>query len=199
MSQLTVVQDPPIAIAGLVADIQNRTIQSFISAEEGPDATGATQPSTNDETYDLTADDTLVVTTVIDGVTLVSTLLVEVGDVVDIDAVTIAELIALVATVMIGIIAPFVSWLGARNFSPNFLTYLIGRGIIVFSRSVHELIWALFFVIAVGLGPLPGILALSMRGIGFVSKVVAEEVETMDMKPVEAIRATGASTLKVSA
>jgi phosphonate transport system permease protein len=106
-------------------------------------------------------------------------------------------LMAFVATLVIGLLVPPVIWLAARNISPNILTYLLGRGIVIISRSVHELVWALFFVIAVGLGPLAGIMALSMRGIGFVSKVVSEEVEDIDLKPVEAIRATGASTLKV--
>jgi len=106
-------------------------------------------------------------------------------------------LMAFVATVVIALVAPVVIWFSARNVTPNVVTYYIGRAIIVISRSVHELIWALFFVIAVGLGPLAGILALSMRGIGFVSKVTAEETEAIDLKPIEALRATGANPLKV--
>lgn len=106
-------------------------------------------------------------------------------------------LMAFFATVIIGIVAPPVAWLAARNISPNTVTYVIGRGIIVISRSVHELVWALFFVIAVGLGPLAGILALGLRGIGFVSKVTAEETEAIDVRPIEALRATGASPLNV--
>lgn len=106
-------------------------------------------------------------------------------------------LMAFLATLIIGLIVPLVAWLASRNISPNIVTYLLGRAIIIISRSVHELIWALLFVIAVGLGPLAGVLALSMRGIGFVSKVVAEEIESIDLKPVEAIRATGAGPLNV--
>ena len=75
---------------------------------------------------------------------------------------------------------------------PNIVFYFIGRAIIIITRSVHELVWAIIFVIAVGLGPLAGILALGIRGIGFVSKVVSEEIEAIDMGPVDAMRATGA-------
>lgn len=106
-------------------------------------------------------------------------------------------LMAFLATLAIGFLVPPVAWLAARNVSPHPLAYLLGRGIIVLTRSVHELVWGLLFVVAVGLGPLAGILALSMRGIGFVAKVVAEEAEAIDPRPVEAIRATGANGLKV--
>lgn len=106
-------------------------------------------------------------------------------------------LMAFVATLLIGFLVLPVIWFSARNLTPHPIVYLLGRAIIVLSRSIHELIWGLLFVIAVGLGPLAGILALAMRGIGFVSKVVAEEVEAIDLRPVEAIRATGASNLKV--
>lgn len=100
MSQTSITQDPPVAKAGHVADIRPRTIGSYISAEEGPDATGATLVSSVDETYDLADGDTLVVR--INGED--HTLTVETGDVSDIDAVTIAELIALVATDLPGVV-----------------------------------------------------------------------------------------------
>lgn len=106
-------------------------------------------------------------------------------------------LMAFMATLLIGILVLPVIWMSAVNVTPHPIFYFAGRCIITISRSVHELIWALLFVVAVGLGPLPGILALAMRGIGFVTKVVAEEVEAIDLKPVEAIRATGASNMKV--
>jgi phosphonate transport system permease protein len=106
-------------------------------------------------------------------------------------------IIAVFSTLIIGIICLPVIWLSSKNITPHKVTYILGRVVIVISRSVHEIIWGLIFVIAVGLGPLPGILALSMRGIGFVAKVVSEEVEAIDPNPVEAVRATGASPLKV--
>lgn len=106
-------------------------------------------------------------------------------------------IIAIFSTIAAGIICLPVIWISSVNITPHRLAFWMGRLIIVTSRSVHEIIWGLIFVIAVGLGPLPGILALSIRGIGFVAKVVAEEVEAIDLKPVEAIRATGANALKV--
>ena len=106
-------------------------------------------------------------------------------------------LIAFLATVMIAVFVPPVVWLASRNITPNIVFYFIGRAIIIITRSVHELVWAIIFVIAVGLGPLAGILALGIRGIGFVSKVVSEEIEAIDMGPIEAVKATGANTFKV--
>jgi phosphonate transport system permease protein len=106
-------------------------------------------------------------------------------------------LMAFVATLLIAVLVIPLIWISAVNVTPHPILYYFGRVIIIVSRSVHELIWALLFVIAVGLGPLPGVLALAMRGLGFVSKIVAEEVEAIDLKSVEAIRATGAGNLKV--
>ena len=65
------------------------------------------------------------------------------------------------------------------------------------SRSVHEIIWALIFVGAVGLGALPGILALAFRSVGFISKIISESIEGADKKPIEAIRAAGGSGFDV--
>src|SRR5690606_8506341 len=106
-------------------------------------------------------------------------------------------LMAFFATLIIAVLVPPIVWLSAANISPNRFTVLIGRGIVIGSRSIHELVWGLLFVIAVGLGPLAGILALGVRGIGFVAKIVAEEVEDIDTKPIEALRAAGAGPLKV--
>jgi phosphonate transport system permease protein len=106
-------------------------------------------------------------------------------------------LMALFSTLIIAVVVPPVVWLSAANISPNRFTMLLGRAIVVCSRSIHELVWGLLFVIAVGLGPLAGILALGIRGVGFVAKIVAEEVENIDQKPIEALRAAGAGPLKV--
>lgn len=91
-----------------------------------------------------------------------------------------------------------VAWLGAANVTPSkHLLYPIGRFLMVLSRSVHEIIWALIFVSAVGLGALPGILAIAMRSVGFISKITAEAIENIDRKPVEAIRAVGGNNFQV--
>lgn len=106
--------------------------------------------------------------------------------------------IAVLSTMMTGLMSVPVIWLASRTITPHVATYVLGRGIIVVSRSVHEIVWALVFVIAVGLGPLAGILALSVRGIGFVAKVVSEKIETLDRRPIEAVRATGANMAQVA-
>jgi phosphonate transport system permease protein len=91
-----------------------------------------------------------------------------------------------------------VAWLGAANVTPSkTILYPIGRFLMVLSRSVHEIVWALIFVSAVGLGALPGILAIAMRSVGFISKITAEAIENIDAKPVEAIRAVGGNQFQV--
>ena len=67
----------------------------------------------------------------------------------------------------------------------------------VVSRSVHEIVWALIFVSVVGLGALPGILAIAMRSVGFISKITAEAIENIDKNPVETIRAVGGNEFQV--
>ncbi len=91
-----------------------------------------------------------------------------------------------------------VAWLGARNIAPYApITYPIARGLMTISRSVHEIVWALIFVSAVGLGALPGILAIAFRSIGFISKLTAEAIEDVDPKPLEAIKAVGGTQYQV--
>lgn len=107
--------------------------------------------------------------------------------------------IAIISTVFTAIISIPIIVIAADNITINKITYNIGRIIIILSRSIHEIVWGLIFVIAVGLGPFAGVLALGIRGIGFVAKVVAEEVENIDMKPLEAMRSAGANKLKVVA
>ena len=74
-----------------------------------------------------------------------------------------------------------VAWLGAVNVTPSkTVLYPLGRFLMVISRSVHEIVWALIFVSAVGLGALPGVLAIAMRSVGFISKITAEAIENID-------------------
>jgi len=107
-------------------------------------------------------------------------------------------LIAFWGTTIATVIAMPVAYFAARNVTPYYpITYPLARGIIVLSRSVHELIFALIFVSALGLGPLPGILALGIRSIGFLAKTTAEAIENADRRPVEAMQATGANAFVV--
>jgi len=89
-------------------------------------------------------------------------------------------------------------WFGAYNMTPSrrFL-YPVARLMTIGARAVHETIWAILFVTIVGFGMMAGVLALTMFCIGFAGKLFAEEIEGIDMGPVEAIRSTGASQLSV--
>ncbi|MGI9411192.1 MAG: phosphonate ABC transporter, permease protein PhnE [Hyphomicrobiaceae bacterium] len=89
-------------------------------------------------------------------------------------------------------------WFGALNISPfPPITYPIARLAMTLSRSIHEIVWALFFVAAVGLGALAGVLAIAVRSVGFIAKMSAESIEDLDPRPVEAIRAVGGNPFQV--
>ena len=98
---------------------------------------------------------------------------------------------------VIGVIISIPVALGAaKNISPLPIYYLC-RGIIILARSFQEVIIAILFVVMIGLGPLAGILTLSFTSIGFIAKLLAEEIEGIDSSQVEAIKATGGSWLQV--
>jgi phosphonate transport system permease protein len=107
-------------------------------------------------------------------------------------------LMATMGTLVGLVLAVPVAWLGAMNISPlGRTTYAIGRGLMTLSRSVHEVVWALVFIAAVGLGALAGVLAMGIRSIGFISKTVAEAIEDVNPGPVEAMRAVGANRFQI--
>lgn len=91
------------------------------------------------------------------------------------------------------------AFLGARNVAGGGALYLLARGIMDVLRGLPELVLALVFVSALGLGPLPGILALALHTAGVVGKLLSEAIETVDPAQVEAVRATGAHPLLVVA
>jgi phosphonate transport system permease protein len=91
-----------------------------------------------------------------------------------------------------------ISWCASFNVTPNKrFTYPIARFIIMLSRSVHEMIWGIIFVIIIGYGMLPGVLALTMWCIGFAGKLFSEEIESINMGQVEAIRSAGGNAIQV--
>jgi phosphonate transport system permease protein len=83
----------------------------------------------------------------------------------------------------------------ARNVAPAWL-YLLCRAIIAVSRSFQEVIIAILFVALFGFGPFAGFLTLCFATIGFLSKLLAEDIEDIDPGPAEAVRATGASWMQ---
>lgn len=91
------------------------------------------------------------------------------------------------------------SVLAASNVTPSRYVYFFARGIIGFTRAVPDLVWALFFVTAVGLGPFPGGLALAVHSLGMLGRLFAETIEHMDMAPIDALSLTGARRLQIIA
>ena len=91
-----------------------------------------------------------------------------------------------------------VAFLAARNTTPSvWLVRPIALFIIVASRSINSLIWALLLVSIIGPGVLAGVIAIGLRSIGFVAKLMYEAIEEIDGKQVEAVQATGASPAQV--
>jgi len=84
--------------------------------------------------------------------------------------------------------------LSARNVAPAWIVQPVRRLMDVF-RSINELIIALVFIAAVGLGPLAGVMALAVHTTGVLAKLFSEAVEAVDDGPVEGVRATGAVPL----
>jgi phosphonate transport system permease protein len=101
-------------------------------------------------------------------------------------------LISYVGTASGAVVGFALSFLAAENTSPSpWLRFLVKRSM-EFCRTVPDIVFALIFVIAFGLGPMAGVLALMIHSIGALGKQYAEMVENIDMKPVESVRSTGA-------
>lgn len=107
--------------------------------------------------------------------------------------------IATVGTVMGIVIAFPLAFLAARNTTPHPALRAVALAIIVSSRSINALIWAMLLVTIVGPGSFAGMLAIALRSIGFVGKLVYEAIEEIHPTPVEALSATGAGRGQVLA
>ena len=103
---------------------------------------------------------------------------------------TLGTIIALVLSVPVALLA-------ARNVTPSPTLNLVAKFILVSSRSVNSLIWALLFVAVFGPGALAGTLAIAFRSIGFVGKLFGEACEEANRGSIEALRAAGAPWLSV--
>lgn len=101
--------------------------------------------------------------------------------------------IAVLGTMVAVVLAMPVAYVGARNVTPAASLYWLARVIVVASRSVDTLIWAMVLVAIFGPGPLAGVLAVAFRSIGFLGKLVAEAIEEINWGPVEALQSVGAS------
>jgi phosphonate transport system permease protein len=107
-----------------------------------------------------------------------------------IDIAIFGTLVGLVLSLPLAVLA-------AANVTPSRALYYFARGLIGFTRAVPDLVWALLFVTAVGLGPFPGGLALAVHSIGMMGRLFAETIEHMDMAPIDALSLTGARRMQV--
>jgi phosphonate transport system permease protein len=104
---------------------------------------------------------------------------------------------ATLGTILTVAIAGPVALMVARNITRSVVLNAIGRFILVATRSVHAMIWALFFVAVFGPGALAGTMAIAVHSIGFTGKFLSEAIEEAKPGPVEALVAAGASPLAV--
>lgn len=108
--------------------------------------------------------------------------------------------IATLGTFLGLVMAVPVAFLAARNTTPSVrVVRPIALLVIVSSRSINSLIWALLLVAILGPGVLAGIIAIALRSIGFIGKLLYEAIEEIDARQVEAIEATGAAGPQVMA
>ena len=102
---------------------------------------------------------------------------------------------ALLATIIGSSIALILSFLAAKNTAPNLLTYFITRRVLEFFRGVPEIIFAILFVWALGIGPIAGIIAMIIHTTGALGKLFSEVHENSDDKPIEALKSSGGNWL----
>ncbi|WP_309127352.1 phosphonate ABC transporter, permease protein PhnE [Microbacterium sp.] len=103
---------------------------------------------------------------------------------------------AVVGTVLGAVLSLLVAFAASSNIAPKWLYYPT-RWVMNIIRSVPDLVFALMFVSAVGLGPFAGILAMTLGSIGSIGKIFAEAMEQVDRGPVVAMEAVGASKRQV--
>jgi phosphonate transport system permease protein len=104
-------------------------------------------------------------------------------------------LISYVGTLFGAVLAFALNFFAAENTSPAPWLRFVVRRLLEFARTVPGIVFALIFVIAFGLGPMAGVLAIAIHSTGALGKLFSEIVENADMKPVEGVRSTGASWL----
>jgi phosphonate transport system permease protein len=104
-------------------------------------------------------------------------------------------LISYVGTLVGAVLAFALNFFAAENTAPAPWLRFVVRRVLEFARTVPGIVFALIFVIAFGLGPMAGVLAIAIHSTGALGKLFSEIVENADMKPVEGVRSTGASWL----
>ena len=110
----------------------------------------------------------------------------------------IAETVAmaLTATIIGAAIAFLLCFPASRNLAPNSVAYVISRRFMELCRGVPEILYALIFVFAVGIGPLAGVMAIAIHSAGALGKLFSEVNENASMRPVEGVRGVGGNWLE---
>ncbi|SFL71038.1 phosphonate transport system permease protein [Gracilibacillus orientalis] len=107
--------------------------------------------------------------------------------------------VAILGTVIAVVISLVLAFLAAENITTNKLFARTIKGFATLMRVIPTIVWALIFIVAVGLGPLPGVLAIAIHSLGMLIKVFAQSVEEMDGGKIEALKAAGANWFQIIA
>jgi phosphonate transport system permease protein len=105
--------------------------------------------------------------------------------------------IAVWGTLLAVLVSTPLAILSAETYTPNRLVRHGARAVVSLCRAIPELVSALFLVMAYGFGPIAGVLALAIYGVGFLGKFYAEDIENAEPAPQDALRAVGVSRLKI--
>ncbi len=105
--------------------------------------------------------------------------------------------IATLGSLLAAILGAPLGFLSARNMHAPRVVAWLARRVLDICRSIHTLVFGLLIVGIIGLGPMAGILAIALHSMGTWGKLYAESIETLDMRPIEAVRATGATPIQV--
>ena len=106
-------------------------------------------------------------------------------------------LMAYLATVLGTLLGGFLSFFAARNLAQHYAVYWITRRVLEIARTVPDIVWALLFIIAFGIGPLAGILAITVHTVGAQGKLFAEVNENISPLPIDGVRASGGGWLQI--
>lgn len=103
---------------------------------------------------------------------------------------------AFLGTVIASVFSLVIGFIAAKNVVANAIIHHAIRRFLDLLRGVDTLVWALVFVRAVGLGPLAGVLSIIVSDTGTLSKLYSEAIENVDRKPIDGVKATGASNMQ---
>ncbi|HCA87773.1 MAG TPA: phosphonate ABC transporter, permease protein PhnE [Streptomyces sp.] len=104
---------------------------------------------------------------------------------------------AYLGTIAATLVSLPLSLLAARNLTTHPTLFALTRSVVMVCRAVPDFVFALMFVAALGLGPLPGVLGVAIHSVGMLGKLYAERIEEVDPGPGEALAAVGATKLQV--